>query len=118
MPESPLPPIDAPTADCLAAVMRALGNPQRVRIIAELCVHGELAVGEIARRVGLPQAATSQQLGILRGAGLVRYRLHQGYRLYDVGSPGLPDLLACLSRCAALHHPLLRPTPVLPEESP
>ena len=64
---------DGERAEALAAVMRALGNPARLRVMACLCA-GERSVGEISRTVGLSQAATSQQLSALRLHGLVRVR--------------------------------------------
>lgn len=53
-----------------AALLKALGNNQRLMILCHL-VSGPLSVGEINERVPLSQSALSQHLGILRDSGVV-----------------------------------------------
>jgi DNA-binding transcriptional ArsR family regulator len=59
-----------PHATRAAALLKALGNEQRLMILCNL-VAGPLSVGELNQRVPLSQSALSQHLGILRGAGVV-----------------------------------------------
>lgn len=73
-------------ADAAAALLRTLGNPQRLRILC-LLVDGERSVGEINAFVPLSQSALSQHLAVLREQDLVStrrqaqtifYRLREG----------------------------------------
>lgn len=54
----------------LAAVLKAAGDPARVRILAMLR-RGPLCVCQLVGGLGLVQSAVSKHLGILRRAGLV-----------------------------------------------
>lgn len=60
-------------ADAAAALLKALGNSQRLRILC-LLVGGECSVGEINAKVELSQSALSQHLARLREQGLVTTR--------------------------------------------
>jgi ArsR family transcriptional regulator len=84
----------------LAEILRALGHPTRLRIIALLC-HQEIHVNELARQLGVKQAMVSQQLRILRLSGLVEARRKNGVSRYRLAEPHLRDLLSCLARCRA-----------------
>ena len=52
---------------------KAIGHPSRLRIL-DLLKAGERNVGEIEAATGIGQPALSQQLGVLRKAGLVETR--------------------------------------------
>lgn len=62
-----------PHAARAAALLKALGNEQRLMILCHL-VSGPLSVGEINERVPLSQSALSQHLGILRDSSVVATR--------------------------------------------
>lgn len=62
-----------PHAEQAAALLRALGNSQRLMILCNLA-DGELAVGELIARLPLSQSATSQHLAVLREQGIVATR--------------------------------------------
>jgi len=53
--------------------LKALAHPLRFRIL-EVLRNGERNVGEIEEASGIGQPALSQQLGVLRKAGLVETR--------------------------------------------
>ncbi len=57
-------------ADEAARMLRALANPQRLRILC-LLVGSEMSVGQINERVDLSQSALSQHLAVLREQHLV-----------------------------------------------
>ena len=57
----------------LSCTLRALSHEQRLAILAHLCTK-ECSVGELERRLNLPQPAVSQQLARLRLDGLVQAR--------------------------------------------
>lgn len=72
-------------ADAASSLLKALANPQRLRLLCHLA-GGELSVGELHRRVDLSQSALSQHLSRLRGEGLVATRREAQtifYRLTD-----------------------------------
>jgi len=69
-----------------AALLKLLGNENRLLILCLLTARGEMTVGEIVDVVGLSQSALSQHLARLRADGLVSFRrdsqtLH--YRVAD-----------------------------------
>ena len=68
-----------------AAFFRALGDPARLRVVAELCGR-ELCVSELAALSGDSMSAVSQRLRVLRADGLVvrrREGKHVHYSLCD-----------------------------------
>jgi DNA-binding transcriptional ArsR family regulator len=69
----------------------AIAHPGR-REILRLVLDRELAVSELAERVGVSQPAASQHLKVLRDAGLVRSRVDGRRRLYRVDTGGLERL--------------------------
>ena len=82
----------------LAEVLKALAHPLRLRLVAALAVESQ-HVNQVADAVGAPQAIVSQQLRILRLAGLVRQVRQGGGAVYHLAEPRLQDLLGCLSAC-------------------
>jgi Predicted transcriptional regulators len=89
---------DAGRASALAGTLKALAHPARLRIVAALC-EGPAVVGDLASRLGLPQAAVSQELRILRMSGLVEAERSGGFSTYGLAEPRLPDLIKCLDQC-------------------
>ncbi|MEU7381736.1 MULTISPECIES: metalloregulator ArsR/SmtB family transcription factor [unclassified Streptomyces] len=71
---------DAEAADRAVAVLKAVADPSRYRLLWALS-HGEQPVSELARMLGAHVAATSQHLARLRSAGLVTTR-REGTRIY------------------------------------
>ena len=61
-----------PEAD--AALLRAMANPARLRILQRLHSDGEAAVGMLEIQLGIRQPALSQHLGALRDARVVSTR--------------------------------------------
>lgn len=58
----------------LIETLKALAHPLRWRILTALATAGERNVGEIEQVTRIGQPALSQQLGVLRKAGLVTTR--------------------------------------------
>ena len=54
-----------------ASLLRSLASVHRLRILHLLGERSSCEVNELAREIGLSQAATSQHLGAMRRAGLV-----------------------------------------------
>ena len=76
-----LPSVPVP-ADLVAKYFRGLGDPIRLRILELLRSEGELSVGELARRLGLPQPKVSNHLACLRWCGFIEAR-RQGRTVYN-----------------------------------
>ncbi|MBN8525768.1 MAG: helix-turn-helix transcriptional regulator [Planctomycetes bacterium] len=81
----------AQVAECL----RALAHPDRLRLVAIL-LREELAVGELAERLGLAQPSVSGHLRILQSRGMLTCR-RDGHRMYyTVATPALNDICTCI----------------------
>jgi DNA-binding transcriptional ArsR family regulator len=72
--------------DTAAERLRALANPARLRIALRL-LDGECAVGAIEAELGLRQPALSQQLAVLREAGLIAARRDARAVIYALSEP-------------------------------
>lgn len=66
-------------------VMKALSDPNRVRIIKILGIK-ELCVCELQDLVGLAQSTVSKHLKVLEEAGLVDYRKEGSWFIYRLSS--------------------------------
>jgi DNA-binding transcriptional ArsR family regulator len=84
----------------LATVLRTLGDPHRLAIVAQLREGGELTCSQLRDAVGLPDSTLSYHLRLLREAGVTRTRAdgterHTSLRGADLEErfPGLTDLL-------------------------
>jgi DNA-binding transcriptional ArsR family regulator len=60
--------------DLVAKYFRGLGEPSRLRILELLQNEGELTVGALVERLGLPQPQVSNHLACLRWCGFVEAR--------------------------------------------
>jgi ArsR family transcriptional regulator, cadmium/lead-responsive transcriptional repressor len=60
--------------DLVAKYFRGLGDPIRLRILELLRSEGELSVGDLVGRLGLPQPKVSNHLACLRWCGFVDTR--------------------------------------------
>ncbi len=63
-----------------AEVCKALANPKRLEIIYTL-KEGELSAGELAKKLGISKANTSQHLAVLRHRRVVTAR-REGVNIY------------------------------------
>src|SRR6476620_10295880 len=82
-----------PLSEIKAELFKALAHPARVRIL-EVLVDGERAVGEMQPLVGIELSHLSQQLSVLRRAGLVTTRKDGPLVLYAIRDPEMIELLA------------------------
>lgn len=85
--------LSAPVSEVKAELFKALGNAARIRIL-EVLSDGEHSVGDMQPLVGIESSHLSQQLGILRRAGLVVSRKEGASVIYSLADPLLADLLA------------------------
>lgn len=76
-----------------AEFFKTLGHPARIRIL-ELLSQREHTVGELQIAVGLEASHMSQQLAVLRRAGVVAGRKNGNLVVYSLANPDIADLLA------------------------
>ncbi len=82
-----------PLHELKAEFFRTLGHPARIRVL-ELLADGERSVGELQPDVGLEPSHLSQQLGVLRRAGVLISRKQGTTVFYSLASPLIADLMA------------------------
>jgi len=76
-----------------ADFFKTLGHPARIRVL-ELLSEREHAVSEMVTEIGIEPANLSQQLSVLRRAGLVVARRDGLSVTYELTSPRVAELLA------------------------
>ncbi len=72
---------------------KTLGHPARIRILELLAVQ-DRSVGELLPEIGIESSNLSQQLGVLRRAGVVDARKDGNTVIYSIASPDIAELLA------------------------
>jgi DNA-binding transcriptional ArsR family regulator len=82
-----------PISELKAELFKALAHPARVRVL-ELLAEGERSVSDMQPIVGIETSHLSQQLGVLRRAGLLATRKEGSSVIYSIGDPQLVELLA------------------------
>jgi len=95
MPRSAEPSI--PLSEVKAELFKALGHPARVRIL-EVLAEGEHSVSEMQPKVGIESSHLSQQLAVLRRAGVVLSRKDGSSVIYALRDPAVAELLAVAKR--------------------
>lgn len=80
-----------------AELFKALGHPARIRVL-ELLSEGERSVGDMQPAVGIELSHLSQQLAVLRRAGLVTARKEGTTVFYAIKDPAAVELLAVAKR--------------------
>jgi ArsR family transcriptional regulator, cadmium/lead-responsive transcriptional repressor len=79
--------------DLVAKYFRGLGDPSRLRILELLHSEGELTVGALVERLGLPQPKVSNHLACLRWCGFIEAR-RQGRTVYNrIADPRVTRML-------------------------
>ena len=92
---APAPQPSEPISVIIADLFKALAHPARVRIL-ELLGEGEWSVGAMRPSVGIEFSNLSQQLAVLRQAGLVTSRKAGPVVFYAIKDPLVIDLLAAV----------------------
>lgn len=82
--------------DDLIEALKALAHPLRWRIVTVLAT-AERNVGEIEQAAGIGQPALSQQLGVLRKAGLVSTRKDAKLVFYSLAQGQIAQVMAALA---------------------
>jgi DNA-binding transcriptional ArsR family regulator len=92
-------PIPPELAELIAARLRAIGDPTRLRLLDALR-DGERSVQELTDLLGAGQQNVSKHLGVLHGAGIVSRRKVGTSVRYAVADPAVYEL--CEQVCGSL----------------
>ncbi|MGB3334441.1 MAG: metalloregulator ArsR/SmtB family transcription factor [Mycobacterium sp.] len=76
-----------------AEFFKTLGHPARIRVL-ELLAERDHTVSELLPEIGLEASNLSQQLGVLRRAGVVTATKDGNAVVYSIASPLITELLA------------------------
>lgn len=87
--------IDPAALAAAAAVIKVLGHPLRLELL-EALERGEQTVSDLQAFTGANQTVVSQQLGILRGRGVVEARREGPFVYYRIADPRVHKVLACV----------------------
>lgn len=83
---------NVPLYEAKAELFKTLGHPVRIRVL-ELLQDGPRPVHELLAEIQVEASSLSQQLGVLRRAGLVRSSRTGSAVLYTLATPDVADLL-------------------------
>ena len=92
-------PIPVDLAEMIAARLRVIGDPTRIRIL-DLLREDELTVTEITEALGASQQNASKHLGVLLQAGIVARRKDGNSSVYSIVDSGVYEL--CEQVCGGL----------------
>ena len=92
-------PIPVDLAEMIAARLRVIGDPTRIRIL-DLLRDGDLSVMQITEDLGTSQQNASKHLGVLLQAGIVARRKDGNNSIYSIADAGVYDL--CEQVCGGL----------------
>jgi ArsR family transcriptional regulator len=92
---------DIEKIDQAADIFKAFGNTMRIRIIDAL-QDKEMRVKDIAMILGCPQPIVSQQLKILRGAGIVKKIMDGRSFQYALTDQHYSLMIKCMKGCLGL----------------
>lgn len=81
-----------PMYQAKAEFFRTLGHPARIRVL-ELLSERDYVVHELLERIEIEPSNLSQQLAVLRRAGLVTQTREGGQVVYAISAPEVRDLL-------------------------
>jgi DNA-binding transcriptional ArsR family regulator len=84
--------VPRPLYQAKAEFFRTLGHPARIRVL-ELLSERDHAVHELLDQIDIEPSNLSQQLAILRRAGLIVQRRDHGEVLYAISVPAVRELL-------------------------
>ncbi|MFH0909261.1 MAG: metalloregulator ArsR/SmtB family transcription factor [bacterium] len=82
----------------VAAILRLLAHPQRLRLVEFLEGRKEAPVYEIMAHLGISQAVTSQHLNQMKRLGLVRSSRRGREVWYGIADPRCLRILNCIRR--------------------
>ena len=85
--------MSVPLYQAKAEMFRTLGHPVRIRVL-ELLQHGPRPVRDLLAEIEVEASNLSQQLAVLRRAGIVTSYRDGTLVMYTLSTPDIADLLA------------------------
>jgi ArsR family transcriptional regulator len=82
-----------------SGLMRAIAHPLRIQILAVIDENGSACVFEIFQRLNLEQSIVSQQLRILRNAGLVSTQRGGKFINYSINYEKIGRIVEAVREC-------------------
>ncbi|WP_113632758.1 metalloregulator ArsR/SmtB family transcription factor [Pectobacterium peruviense] len=79
-----------------AALLRAIGNENRLLVLCLLIEHNEMSVGTLLEHIPLSQSALSQHLAKMREEGLISYRRESQTLYYRIENHDVEKIVATL----------------------
>ncbi|MEI7412234.1 metalloregulator ArsR/SmtB family transcription factor [Pectobacterium aroidearum] len=79
-----------------AALLRAIGNENRLLVLCLLIEHDEMPVGALLEHIPLSQSALSQHLAKMREEGLISYRRESQTLHYRIENQNVETIVATL----------------------
>jgi DNA-binding transcriptional ArsR family regulator len=92
-------PVPVDLAEMIAARLRVIGDPTRIRIL-DMLREDDLSVTQITERLGTSQQNASRHLGVLLQAGIVGRRKDGNSSIYSIADVGVYEL--CEQVCGGL----------------
>ncbi|GHA09008.1 transcriptional regulator [Streptomyces tauricus] len=89
--------MQVPLYQAKAEFFRMLGHPVRIRVL-ELLQHGPLAVRDLLADIEIEPSSLSQQLGVLRRAGIIVSTRQGSTVIYALAGGDIADLLKAARR--------------------
>jgi DNA-binding transcriptional ArsR family regulator len=89
--------VGRPITEAKADLFKALAHPARVRVL-ELLAEDEHTIGELAAETGMELSHLSQQVSVLRRAGIVDSRRVKNTVVCSLRDPQTAELLAVARR--------------------
>jgi len=83
-----------------AEFFKTLGHPARIRVL-ELLAERDRTVAELLGEIGLEASNLSQQLGVLRRAGVVTATKDGNTVIYSIASPVIGELMTVARKALA-----------------
>ena len=80
-----------------AALLKAIGNENRLLVLCLLIQMGEMSVSAMLEHIPLSQSALSQHLGRMREEGLVAFRRESQTLYYRIANPDVEKVVATLN---------------------
>jgi ArsR family transcriptional regulator len=89
--------VPVPLYQAKAELFRTLGHPLRIRVL-ELLQDGPKAVGELLVQLGVEASSLSQQLAVLRRAGIVVSTRRGTAVIYELAASDVAELMRAARR--------------------
>jgi DNA-binding transcriptional ArsR family regulator len=93
---SPATTLDRPSLERIAAIIRCLGHPLRLRLLQAMG-EGQRSVSELQECTGEAQATVSRQLAVLRARGVVAAERDGVNVYYRIVEPRVHPILECIA---------------------